>query len=109
MTVYGDLDVSVIDERHPVASLSKLCIDMTRNVATYIEFIRKELNNGKQAYIVYPLIERAKTLDFEKLGRIGYQHVSEAFPEFKVVKMHGRMKPAEKDEVMQQFVAKKRT
>lgn len=105
MTVYGDLDLSVIDElppgRKPVKTLHRY--DQKRG--DLYQFIRKELNTGKQAYIVYPLIEESETLDLKNLED-GYQHVSEAFPEFEVVKMHGRMKPAEKDEVMQQFVAK---
>lgn len=106
MTVYGDLDVSVIDElppgRKPVQTLHRY--DQKRG-ALY-EFIREQIRAGRQAYIVYPLIEESEKLDLKNLEE-GYQHIKEAFPEFKVCKMHGRMKPAEKDEVMGQFVVNK--
>lgn len=106
MTVYGDLDVSVIDElppgRKPVQTLHRF--DKKRG--ELYNFIRKEINSGRQAYIVYPLIEESETLDLKNLEE-GYEHIKEAFPEFTVCKMHGRMKPAEKDKVMQQFVSGK--
>ncbi len=104
MTVYGDLDVSVIDElppgRKPVQTLHRY--DKKRG-ALY-QFIREQLRTGRQAYIVYPLIEESEKLDLKNLEE-GYEHVKEAFPEFTVSKMHGRMKPAEKEEVMRRFVA----
>ncbi|SFK29622.1 ATP-dependent DNA helicase RecG [Proteiniphilum acetatigenes] len=104
MTVYGDLDVSVIDElppgRKPVQTLHRY--DKKRG-ALY-EFIREQIRAGRQAYIVYPLIEESEKLDLKNLEE-GYQHIKEAFPEFGVCKMHGRMKPAEKDEVMRRFVS----
>lgn len=106
MTVYGDLDVSVIDElppgRKPVQTLHRY--DKKRG-ALY-QFIRDQLKQGRQAYIVYPLIEESEKMDLKNLED-GYEHISQAFPEFKVCKMHGRMKPAEKEEVMQQFVSNK--
>ncbi len=104
MTVYGDLDVSVIDElppgRKPVQTLHRF--DKKRGALN--EFIRNEIKKGRQVYIVYPLIEESETLDLKNLEE-GYELTKEVFPEFKVSKMHGRMKPAEKDEVMQQFVS----
>ncbi len=104
MTVYGDLDVSVIDElppgRKPVETLHRY--DQKRG-ALY-QFVRGQLQAGRQAYIVYPLIEESEKLDLKNLEE-GYEHVKAAFPEFSVSKMHGRMKPAEKEEVMRQFVA----
>ena len=103
MTVYGDLDVSVIDElppgRKPVQTLHRY--DQKRG-ALY-QFVRQQLNEGRQAYIVYPLIEESETLDLKNLEE-GFEHIKEVFPEFKICKMHGRMKPAEKEQVMQQFV-----
>lgn len=103
MTVYGDLDVSVIDElppgRKPVQTLHRY--DKKRG-ALY-QFIREQVGAGRQAYIVYPLIEESETLDLKNLEE-GYEHIKEAFPEFTVCKMHGRMKPAEKEEVMRRFV-----
>ena len=104
MTVYGDLDVSVIDElppgRKPVQTLHRY--DQKKD-ALY-QFIRGQLKAGRQAYIVYPLIEESEKLDLKNLEE-GYQHIKEAFPEFTVCKMHGRLKPAEKEEVMRRFVA----
>lgn len=104
MTVYGDLDVSVIDElppgRKPVQTLHRY--DKKRG-ALY-QFIRDQIGAGRQAYMVYPLIEESETLDLKNLEE-GYEHVKAAFPEFTVCKMHGRMKPAEKEEVMRRFVS----
>ena len=106
MTVYGDLDVSVIDElppgRKPVQTVHRF--DKKRG-ALY-QFIREQITLGRQIYIVYPLIEESEKMDLKNLED-GFVHVQQAFPEFTVCKMHGRMKPAEKDEVMQQFVANK--
>jgi ATP-dependent DNA helicase RecG len=103
MTVYGDLDVSVIDElppgRKPVQTLHRY---EQKRGALY-DFIRGQIRAGRQAYIVYPLIEESEKLDLKNLEE-GYQHIKEAFPEFSVCKMHGRMKPAEKEEVMRRFV-----
>lgn len=105
MTVYGDLDVSVIDELPPGRKPVQTAHRYDQKRGALYQFIQKELSIGRQAYIVYPLIEESETLDLKNLEE-GYEHVSEAFPEYKVVKMHGKMKPSEKDEVMQQFVNK---
>lgn len=70
------------------------------------EFIRGQIRDGRQVYIVYPLIEESEKMDLKNLED-GFIHIKEVFPEFTVCKMHGRMKPAEKEEVMQQFVANK--
>ncbi|MDO5664095.1 MAG: ATP-dependent DNA helicase RecG [Bacteroidia bacterium] len=106
MTVYGDLDVSVIDElppgRKPVQTLHRF--DKKRG-ALY-QFVREQIHLGRQIYIVYPLIEENEKMDLKNLED-GFIHIKETFPEFTVCKMHGRMKPAEKEEVMQQFVANK--
>lgn len=106
MTVYGDLDVSVIDElppgRKPVQTLHRY--DKKRG--SMYQFIREQVGAGHQIYIVYPLIEESEKMDLKNLEE-GYRQISEIFPEFTVVKMHGRMKPAEKEEVMQQFVSGK--
>lgn len=104
MTVYGDLDVSVIDElppgRKPVQTMHRY----EQNRGALYQFIRQQINAGRQAYIVFPLIEESEKLDLKNLEE-GFQHIKEVFPEFKICKMHGRMKPAEKDEVMRQFVS----
>ena len=104
MTVYGDLDVSVIDElppgRKPVRTVHRYD---TRRGELY-QFIRNQIHAGRQAYMVYPLIEESEKLDLKNLEE-GYEHIKAAFPEFTVCKLHGRMRQAEKDEVMRQFVA----
>lgn len=106
MTVYGDLDVSVIDElppgRKPVQTLHRF--DKKRG-AMY-KFMRQQIKSGRQIYIVYPLIEESEKIDLKNLED-GYTHIKEVFPEFNAVKMHGRMKPVEKEDVMQQFVENK--
>lgn len=104
MTVYGDLDVSVIDElppgRKPVQTLHRY--DKKRG--PLYQFIRDQIGAGRQVYMVYPLIEESESLDLKNLEE-GYEHVKAVFPEFTVCKMHGRMKPVEKEEVMRQFVS----
>lgn len=104
MTVYGDLDVSVIDELPPGRKPVQTLHHYDRKRGALYQFIREQVKAGRQAYIVYPLIEESETLDLKNLEE-GFVHIREAFPEFTVCKMHGRMKPAEKEEVMQRFVA----
>jgi len=103
MTVYGDLDVSVIDElppgRKPVQTLHQY--DKKRG-ALY-QSIRKQLQEARQIYFVYPLIEESEKIDLKNLEE-GFQHIKEAFPEYTVCKVHGKMKPAEKDKEMARFV-----
>ncbi len=103
MTIYGDLDVSVIDElppgRKPIVTLHKYI-----NQATSLySGIRKQIQEGRQAYFVFPLIEESAKLDLQNLEE-GYATLCEVFPEFKLSKVHGRMKPAEKEAEMQKFV-----
>lgn len=104
MTLYGDLDVSVIDElppgRKPVQTIHQFD---NRRTSMY-EFIRKQIQEGRQAYIVYPLIQESEKMDIKNLED-GFLHVCEAFPEYRVSKVHGKMKPAEKDAEMQRFLA----
>jgi len=104
MTVYGDLDVSVIDELPPGRKPVQTVHRYDKKRGELYQFIRKQIQAGRQAYMVYPLIEESETLDLKNLEE-GYAHIKAAFPEFAVCKMHGRMKPSEKDEVMRQFVA----
>lgn len=104
MTVYGDLDVSVIDElppgRKPVQTIHRY--DKKRG-ELYM-FVRNQIKLGRQVYIVYPLIEESETLDLRNLEE-GFVHIQEVFPDFTVDKIHGRMKPTEKDAVMQRFAS----
>ena len=104
MTVYGDLDVSAIDELPPGRKPVKTLHRFEKKRGPLHAFIREQINAGRQVYVVFPLIEESEKIDLRSLEE-GYVHIKEAFPEFKVSKMHGRMKPAEKDEVMRQFVA----
>lgn len=102
MTIYGDLDVSIIDElppgRKPVTTVHRF--DSMR--ASMYEFVRNQIRMGRQAYIVYPLIQESEKMDIKNLED-GYATICEVFPEYKVSKVHGKMKPAEKDEEMRRF------
>ena len=104
MTLYGDLDVSVIDElppgRKPIATIHQFD---NRRESLY-QSVRKQIREGRQVYIVYPLIKESEKIDLKNLEE-GYLHVCEAFPDCRVCKVHGKMKPAEKDAQMQLFVS----
>ena len=106
MTLYGDLDVSVIDElppgRKPVRTLHQF--DARRD--DLYRFVRRQIEEGRQAYIVYPLINESEKIDLKNLEE-GYQQVVEAFPQYTVCKVHGKMKPAEKDAQMELFASGK--
>ena len=104
MTVYGDLDVSVIDELPPGRKPVRTILQYEKRRASLYASMRKQLELGRQVYIVYPLIEESEKLDLRNLEE-GYEVIREVFPEYKVCKLHGKMKPKEKDEVMAQFVA----
>ena len=104
MTVYGDLDVSIIDELPPGRKPIQTVHRFDKKRGALYQFIREQINRGRQIYMVYPLIEESEKMDLKNLED-GFVHIQQAFPEFTVCKMHGRMKPAEKEEVMQQFVA----
>ena len=103
MTVYGDLDVSVIDElppgRKPVTTIHRY--DNRR--AELYESIRRQIEQGRQVYIVYPLIHESEKIDLKNLEE-GFKQIREVFPEYTVCMVHGKMKPAEKDAEMQRFV-----
>ncbi|MBQ6747767.1 MAG: ATP-dependent DNA helicase RecG [Bacteroidaceae bacterium] len=103
MTLYGDLDVSVIDElppgRKPIATLHQF--DNRREQLN--AFIRKQVNEGRQIYIVYPLIKESEKIDLKNLVE-GYSQVCDDFPDLTVCQVHGQMKPALKEEQMQRFV-----
>lgn len=103
MTVYGDLDVSVIDELPPGRKpIQTLHVYDKKREGLY-QSIRKQLQEGRQVYIVYPLIEESEKLDLKNLED-GYKHICEVFPEYTVCKVHGKMKPKDKDAEMQRFV-----
>jgi ATP-dependent DNA helicase RecG len=103
MTIYGDLDVSVIDElppgRKPVYTIHKYDSQMT----SLYQGIRKQIQQGRQVYIVYPLIQESEKIDLRNLEE-GFETMCQVFPEFRLSKVHGKMKPADKEEEMQKFV-----
>ncbi|GAB3721317.1 ATP-dependent DNA helicase RecG [Hymenobacter agri] len=105
MTLYGDLDVSVIDElpagRKPIVTVHRF----DANRLKVFEFIRDQVKLGRQVYIVYPLIEESEAMDYKDLTD-GYESVSRAFPEMQISIVHGRMKAEEKDYEMQRFLKK---
>ena len=102
MTLYGDLDVSIIDElppgRKPIQTFHYYYKDLQR----VFSGIRSELNVGRQIYVVYPLIKENERMDLLDLER-GYELLTQELPNYQVGKLHGKMKPAEKDEVMKRF------
>ena len=104
MTLYGDLDVSVIDElppgRKPVLTVHRY----DNKKAQLYDFLRKEIRLGRQVYVVYPLIEGSEKLDYKNLEE-GFETFQSVFPEYKVCMVHGRMKSAEKEAEMQKFVS----
>ena len=103
MTIYGDLDVSVIDElppgRKPIQTLHKFDNQLT----SLYQSIRRQINLGRQVYIVFPLIKENEKIDLKNLEE-GYETLKQAFPEFRLSKIHGRMKSTEKEAEMEQFV-----
>ena len=103
MTLYGDLDVSVIDElppgRKPVHTLHKYDHQLT----SLYQGIRQQIHQGRQVYIVYPLIQESEKSDLKNLEE-GYVALCDIFPEFKLGKVHGKMKPKEKEAEMQRFL-----
>ncbi|MCS6819865.1 MAG: ATP-dependent DNA helicase RecG, partial [Chitinophagales bacterium] len=105
MTIYGDLDVSVLDElppgRKPVKTVHRIEADRER----VFNFIKREIANGRQAYIVYPVIEENEESDLRSLME-GYEAVTRWFPlpDYAVSIIHGRLHPADKEYEMQRFV-----
>lgn len=105
MTLYGDLDVSVIDELPPGRKPIQTVHQFDNRRASLYAFIRKQIEAGRQVYIVYPLIQESEKMDIKNLED-GYTNICEEFQEYRVSKVHGKMKPAEKDAEMQRFLAK---
>ncbi|MBQ5607015.1 MAG: ATP-dependent DNA helicase RecG [Prevotella sp.] len=104
MTIYGDLDVSIIDElppgRKPVQTIHKY----DSNMQSLYSGIRQQINEGRQVYIVFPLIKESERSDMKNLED-GFETLCEVFPEFRLSKVHGKMKSAEKEAEMQRFVS----
>lgn len=104
MTVYGDLDVSVIDQLPPGRKPIQTLLQYDSKRGQLYAALRKQLQIGRQAYIVYPLIQESEKSDLKNLEE-GYDHIREVFPEYRVCMVHGKMKAAEKEEQMQRFVS----
>lgn len=108
MSFYSDLDVSIIDEmpmgRKPIITAHR----RENNMASVYQFIKDEIQKGRQAYFVYPLIEESETLDYQNLMK-GFEQISSHFPapDYNITILHGKMKPQEKDNAMQQFASGK--
>jgi ATP-dependent DNA helicase RecG len=105
MTVYGDLDVSVIDELPPGRTPIKTVVLGEEKRAGVYRGIERELKLGRQAYVVYPLVEESEKMDLKDATRQYEKLRDEVFPNYNVGLLHGRMKPSEKEEVMGRFVA----
>ena len=103
MTLYGDLDVSIIDELPPGRKPIQTIHQFDNRRPSLYTGIRKQIQEGRQVYIVYPLIKESEKIDIKNLEE-GYQLICAEFPECQVSKVHGQMKPAEKDAEMQRFV-----
>ncbi len=104
MTLYGDLDVSVIDELPPGRKPVHTVHVYDSRTGSLYDGIRRQISLGRQAYIVFPLIEESEKSDLKNLED-GYKILCEAFPEYAISKVHGRMKPTEKEAEMQRFVS----
>ena len=104
MTLYGDLDVSVIDELPPGRKPVRTTHVFDTRMTTLYDGIRQQIHEGRQVYIVFPLIEESEKSDLKNLED-GFEVLRQAFPEFRLSKVHGRMKPKDKEDEMQRFVS----
>jgi ATP-dependent DNA helicase RecG len=105
MSVYGDLDISVIDELPPGRKEVKTVHRFDSNRLSVFKFMKDEIKKGRQVYIVYPLIKESEVMDYKDLMD-GYESVSREFPtpKYQISIVHGQMKPADKEYEMQRFV-----
>ncbi|MBT8318839.1 MAG: ATP-dependent DNA helicase RecG, partial [Gramella sp.] len=103
MSLYGDLDISVIDELPPGRKPIKTVHRFDSNRLKVFAFIRDEINKGRQVYVVYPLIQESEKMDYKDLMD-GYESIAREFPDFQISIVHGQMKPADKDYEMDRFV-----
>jgi ATP-dependent DNA helicase RecG len=103
LTTYGDLDVSVMREmppgRHPIKTIAK---PESRREEIY-DFVRQQLDAGRQAYVIYPLIEESEKIDLRAATEMADHLAHDIFPAYRVALLHGRLKPDEKDRVMSAF------
>ena len=104
MTLYGDLDVSVIDELPPGRKPIRTSHVFDTRMTSLYDGIRQQIREGRQIYIVFPLIEESEKSDLKNLED-GFEVLKQAFPEFRLSKVHGKMKPKDKEDEMQKFVS----
>ncbi|UMB60901.1 ATP-dependent DNA helicase RecG [Lutibacter sp. A80] len=106
MSVYGDLDISVIDELPPGRKEVKTAHRYDSNRLSVFKFLKEEIAKGRQVYIVYPLINESEAMDYKDLMD-GYESISREFPlpNYQISIVHGKMKPADKDYEMQRFIS----
>jgi ATP-dependent DNA helicase RecG len=102
LAIYGDLELSVIDELPPGRQRIKTVVRVAHEVERVYDFIDAQIDEGAQAYIVYPIIEESEKLNLKPLS-LGFAQVQKRFPKRRVAMMHGRMKSDEKEETMQRF------
>ncbi len=105
MTVYGDLDISVIDELPPGRTPIKTVVVGEDQRGGVYKGIEREINLGRQVYVVYPLIDESEKMDLKAATKMFEELRDKIFPNFKVGLLHGKMKPAEKEAIMQEFIA----
>lgn len=103
MTLYGDLDVSVIDELPPGRKPIQTIHQFDNRMGSLYQSIQKQIEEGRQVYFVFPLIKESEKIDLKNLEE-GYRNICEAFPQYEISKVHGKMKAAEKNREMQRFV-----
>jgi ATP-dependent DNA helicase RecG len=105
MSVYGDLDISVIDELPPGRKEVKTVHRFDRNRLSVFKFMKDEIDKGRQIYVVYPLIQESEAMDYKDLMD-GYESISREFPSpnYQISIVHGQMKPADKAYEMERFV-----
>ena len=105
MSVYGDLDISVIDELPPGRKEVKTVHRFDRNRLSVFKFMKDEIDKGRQIYVVYPLIQESEAMDYKDLMD-GYESISREFPspKYQISIVHGQMKPADKAYEMERFV-----
>ena len=103
MTVYGDLDISVLDEMPPGKKPVKTKVFFEKERPRVYEIVRKEIVKGNQVFIVYPLVTESEALDLKDATRMAEHLQKDVFPELRIGLVHGRMKGPEKDEIMKAF------
>ncbi len=104
MTIYGDLDVSVIDELPPGRKPIRTIHLLDSQTMSLYDSIRRQIQMGRQVYAVYPLIQESEKSDLKNMED-GFEHLREVFPEYRLSKIHGKMKPKEKEEEMRLFAS----